>query len=99
AALHEFLRELPKPAIPGTVEVNLPAIVAGDTTVRDIRLKAEPAQGGWRIGGLHASLPGRTTLEGQGLLSVADEFSFRGSLLVAVGQPSGFASWVSDDVS
>ena len=31
------------PSIPGTVEVNLPAVVAGDTTVRDVRLSAEPA--------------------------------------------------------
>jgi uncharacterized protein involved in outer membrane biogenesis len=99
AALREFLRELPQPSIPGTVEVRLPAIVAGDTMIRDIGLQAEPDAGAWKIGKLHASLPGRTTLEGQGILRAAEEFSFRGSLLLAVGQPSGFAGWVTDDVN
>jgi hypothetical protein len=28
--------DMPKPTIPGTIEVNLPAVVAGDTTVRDV---------------------------------------------------------------
>ena len=47
AALQETLLDLPKPSMPGTVEVNLPAVVAGDTTIRDVRLSAEPASDGW----------------------------------------------------
>ena len=39
---------LPKPTIPGTVDVNLPAVVAGDTTIRDVRLSAEPAEAAGR---------------------------------------------------
>lgn len=99
AAVAEFLRDLPQPTIQGTLELNLPAVVAGDTTVRDIRLKAEPVDGAWALEGMHASLPGRTTLEGRGVLSVAEALSFKGSLLLAVAQPSGFASWVSSDVN
>ncbi|RWF16403.1 MAG: AsmA protein, partial [Mesorhizobium sp.] len=41
---------------------------------------------------------GRTTLEADGMLSVEDHFGFTGSLLLAVGQPSGFAAWLSKDV-
>ena len=44
-----------RPAIPGRIDVSLPAVVAGDTTVRDVRLSAEPAKGGWTL----KSLPRR----------------------------------------
>ncbi|MBZ9986170.1 AsmA family protein [Mesorhizobium sp. BH1-1-5] len=98
AAFEQTLQHMPKPTIPGTVEVRLPAVVAGDTTVRDVRLSAEPVEGGWSVKSLAATLPGRTTLEADGMLSVEDHFGFTGSLLLAVGQPSGFAAWLSKDV-
>ena len=98
AALQEALLDLPKPSIPGTLDVNLPAVVAGDTTVRDVRLSAEPATGGWTVKSLAATLPGRTTLEADGMLRTEGDLGFTGSLLLAVGQPSGFAAWVSQDV-
>ncbi|MDX8459543.1 AsmA family protein [Mesorhizobium humile] len=98
AAFEQTLQHMPKPTIPGTVEVRLPAVVAGDTTVRDVRLSAEPVEGGWSVKSLAATLPGRTTLEADGMMSVEDHFGFTGSLLLAVGQPSGFAAWLSKDV-
>lgn len=98
AALEQALLDLPKPSIPGTVEVKLPAVVAGDTTVRDVHLSAEPTDGGWSVKSLAATLPGRATLEANGLLSVEENFNFTGSLLLAVAQPSGFAAWLSKDV-
>lgn len=99
AALETALRALPRPGIPGRVTVNLPAVVAGDTTVRDVRVAAEPAAGGWRVDALSATLPGRTTLEADGMLTTDGAFGFEGSLLVAVAQPSGFAAWVARDVN
>ncbi|MER8546051.1 AsmA family protein [Mesorhizobium sp. M0684] len=98
AALEQALLDLPKPTIPGTVEVKLPAVVAGDTTVRDVHLSAEPAEGGWAVKSLAATLPGRAKLEANGMVSVEDHFGFTGSLLLAVAQPSGFAAWLSKDV-
>jgi uncharacterized protein involved in outer membrane biogenesis len=98
AALEAALAHLPRPTIPGTIEVKLPAVVAGDTTIRDVHLSAEPAQGGWTVKSLAATLPGRTTLEADGLIRTADKFGFKGSLLLAVGQPSGFAAWLAKDV-
>jgi hypothetical protein len=98
AAFEQTLQHMPKPTIPGKLEVRLPAVVAGDTTVRDVRLSAEPAEGGWQIKSLAATLPGRTTLEADGMLSVEDHFGFTGSLLLAVAQPSGFAAWLAKDV-
>jgi uncharacterized protein involved in outer membrane biogenesis len=97
-ALEQALLHMPKPTIPGTVEVRLPAVVAGDTTVRDVHLSAEPTDGGWSVKSLAATLPGRATLEANGMLSVEDHFGFTGSLLLAVAQPSGFAAWLSKDV-
>jgi len=98
SALEKALAGLPRPTIPGSVEVDLPAVVAGDTTVRDVRLSAEPAEGGWTVKSLAATLPGRTTLEADGFLRTDNDFGFAGSLLLAVAQPSGFAAWVSSDV-
>lgn len=98
AALRGALENLPRPSIAGTVDVRLPAVVAGDTTLRNIALTAEPSPDGWTIGTLTASMPGRTTLEAKGVLGVGEQFGFRGHMLVAVGQPSGFAAWLARDV-
>ncbi len=98
AALTEFMANLPKPTIPGTVAVNLPAIVAGDTTIRNIRIEAEPVDSGWSIHSAAATLPGRTRFEGEGLLETGESLSFDGHMLLAIGQPSGFASWLARDV-
>ncbi|MCV0396482.1 MAG: AsmA family protein [Rhizobiaceae bacterium] len=97
-ALRRLVTHMPRPTIPGRIEVNLPAIVAGDTTIRDIELRAEPATEGWTVRSLSAQLPGRTTLEANGLLRTGGDFGFLGSLLVAVQQPSGFAAWLARDV-
>ncbi|WP_187971505.1 AsmA-like C-terminal region-containing protein [Aquibium microcysteis] len=98
SALKAFLQDLPRPTIPGTIDLDLPAIVAGDTTIRDVRLSAEPAASGWTVDRLSATLPGRTTLEASGRLDLTQEFGFEGKLLLAVAQPSGFAAWVARDV-
>ncbi|WP_269930365.1 AsmA family protein [Aminobacter sp. HY435] len=97
-ALEQALVALPQPSIPGTIDVDLPAIVAGDTTVRDVRLSAEPGDGGWAVKSLAATLPGRTRLEADGFLRTRDGLGFDGQLLLAVGQPSGFAAWVASDI-
>ncbi|MFC5387474.1 AsmA-like C-terminal region-containing protein [Aquamicrobium segne] len=97
-AVERTLHALPHPAIPGSVDVKLPAVVAGDTTIRDIHLAAEPTQAGWLIHSLGASLPGRTRLEAEGVLDTGEAFGFRGHLLLAVAQPSGFAAWLAKDV-
>jgi uncharacterized protein involved in outer membrane biogenesis len=98
-ALHEFLLDAPRPTIPGRIEMMLPAVVAGDTTARDVHLFAEPSEKGWSVASLGATLPGRATLEAKGELAIGEEaLGFDGSLLVAVAQPSGFAAWLARDV-
>ncbi|BBD38712.1 AsmA family protein [Aminobacter sp. NyZ550] len=97
-ALEKVLVDLPRPTIPGTVDVDLPAVVAGDTTVRDVKMSAQPGEGGWVLKSLAATLPGRTRLEADGFLRTENTLGFDGQMLLAVGQPSGFAAWVAKDV-
>ncbi|MCR9135544.1 MAG: AsmA family protein [Alphaproteobacteria bacterium] len=98
AALRALLAWAPVPQMPGRVSAALPAIVAGDTTIRDIFIDAHPDGGAWRIERLEAKLPGRTQFLAEGRLGVGAEFGFSGEMVVASNQPSGFASWLTTDV-
>ncbi|MBX3596871.1 MAG: AsmA family protein [Rhizobiaceae bacterium] len=98
SALSEALARVPVPGIPGTVDLKLPAIVTGDTTIRDVTLEAATAPGGWDVQKLTAVFPGRTTLEAKGALVARPALDFKGHLLVAVGQPSGFVGWLASDI-
>lgn len=108
ATLQSTLERLPLPPMPGSIDVDLPAIVAGDTTIREIRLAASPddsdgADGRrrWKVSGFTAQLPGRTTVEADGILQLPlagdekSQASFSGNLLVASRQPSGLATWLT----
>lgn len=90
--------DLPIPALPGRASIQLPALIAGDTMIRDIRLEMSPAGDGWQIEQAEAQLPGRTTLSAKGKLSLTGKQGFEGDLLLASNQPSGFAEWVTGTV-
>jgi AsmA-like C-terminal region len=109
-AVQSMLSSMPFPPIPGSINVDLPAVVAGDTTIRDIRLAASPddAEGSdgrrrWKVSRFEAQLPGRTTIEADGVLQLPvedeggqkSEAGFNGNLLLASRQPSGLASWLT----
>lgn len=97
----DMVRRIPVPDLPGQVTFRLPAVVAGDTTIRDVVLDASPEQGGWQITSGSAVLPGRTQVEASGTLVLREgaEARFDGSLLVASRQPSGLSKWLTGDVS
>lgn len=97
-ALIAIAAEIPVPQVPGRANLKLPAIVVGDTTIRDVRLDVRPAGTGWSIENAVAILPGRTQVEGKGRLTLVGEPSFTGDMLVASTQPSGLASWLSGSV-
>lgn len=96
--LRAIAEQIPIPTMPGTVNLSLPAIVAGNTTVRDVRLSAEPILNGWRFEQLSAKLPGRTDIEANGDLRLGANPRFVGDLLIASKQPSGFSSWLVGSV-
>jgi hypothetical protein len=109
AAINAMLAGLPLPAVPGTINLDLPAIVAGDTTIRDVQVLARPEprdadRRRWRIDRLDAQFPGRTALEADGVLTLPRPgeamatASFEGNLVVASRQPSGLARWLGGDV-
>jgi uncharacterized protein involved in outer membrane biogenesis len=90
--------EIPVPQVPGKATFRLPAIVAGDTTIRDVQLDLEPAGTGWKIDHAVGTLPGRTQVEARGNLMLQGEPNFIGNLVVASNQPSGLASWLVGSV-
>lgn len=98
AVFRRLMDQLPIPTVPGTIDLKLPAIVAGDTTIRSVTIDAEPSGGGWTINQLKAELPGRTQFEANGTLQVGEGFGFDGKLLVASRQPSGLAAWLTGSV-
>ncbi|KQY27262.1 AsmA-like C-terminal region-containing protein [Rhizobium sp. Root482] len=98
AAMLAIAADIPIPQVPGRASLKLPAIVIGDTTVRDVRLDLRPDRGGWMIDKAVAQLPGRTQLEASGRLQLNGQRAFRGDLLVASNQPSGLAAWLAGSV-
>ncbi|GGD92072.1 hypothetical protein GCM10011390_08510 [Aureimonas endophytica] len=97
-AARSVIAAIPRPALPGTARLSLPVVVAGDTTIRDLVVEAAPRADGWSVRRFAAELPGRTRMEAAGELSVAQAPGFRGSLLVAARQPTGFAEWLTGGV-
>ena len=97
-ALHDVLRRVPVPTGKGEINAVLPAIVAGDTFIRDVAAVVRPAGKGWEVRSLGATFPGNTRLEANGRVGLHDGFGFSGRLLIASRQPSGFAAWISGNV-
>jgi hypothetical protein len=98
AAMLAIAADIPIPQVAGRASLKLPAIVIGDTTVRDVRLDLRPDGAGWMIDNAVALLPGRTQLEAKGRLNLRGQRAFRGELLVASNQPSGLATWLAGSV-
>jgi hypothetical protein len=98
AVFNTLIDRLPPPPLPGRVALNLPAIVAGDTTLREIELEARPDGDAWLIDRFSANLPGRTVVEARGRLVSGSDASFNGALTVASNQPSGLANWLAGEV-
>ncbi len=94
----ETLAAIPVPQVPGRANLRLPAIVIGDTTIRDVKLDVRPAGDGWAVDNAVAIFPGRTQVEAKGNLALSPEPSFSGDMLVASNQPSGLSSWLSGTV-
>ncbi|MFD2237338.1 AsmA family protein [Aureimonas populi] len=94
-AVRRTLAAIPPVEIPGEIELVLPVVTAGDTTIRNTRFRGSPTGGGWAIRELSAELPGRTLVEASGLMTVRESLGFAGDLLVAARQPGRFASWLT----
>ncbi len=97
-ALLAIAADIPIPQVPGRASLFLPAVVVGDTTVREIRLDVKPDGNGWQVERADALLPGRTALEAKGRLQLGQNRGFVGDLLMASNQPSGLATWLAGSV-
>lgn len=101
AIFREFLARIPQFEADGEINLYLPAVVAGDTVIREVGMDLRPAPlgVGWQISNLEAQLPGRTELRADGQLLLGDNFGYQGELILASSQPSGFAKWLGSEVS
>lgn len=99
AVLKNIFERVPVPPAEGQISLYLPAIVAGDTVIREVGVDIQPRKNGWQLSNLEAGLPGRTTLQAHGLLTLGKDAEFKGQLLLASKQPSGFAGWLKGDVN
>lgn len=98
AALKNILDSIPFPDAEGEISVELPAIVVGDTLIREISAVVRPVDAGWDVRSLRMTMPGNTVFEANGRLGLGDSFGFDGEVLLASRQPSGFAAWISGKV-
>ena len=98
AILRRIADLIPIPPMPGKASIELPAVVAGDTTVQQVRIEAEPDGDSWKIDRFEGKFPGRTQVDAKGKLTLGSQFGFSGHLLVASKQPSGLADWLTGEV-
>lgn len=99
ATLRDMVDRIPIPTARGRIDFVLPAIVAGDTVIRQVSGVAEPDEDRWRIRSWKALLPGNTTVEADGTLSTGKAFGFSGRMLLASRQPTGFAAWLTGNTN
>lgn len=94
----DIAASIPIPSVPGRASLKLPAILIGDTAIRDVRVDVRPTTGGWVVDNAIATLPGRTNLEAKGVLGLKGSPGFNGHLLLASRQPSGLSTWLTGQV-
>ncbi len=99
SAVRSVLEKVPRFDADGLISLYLPAVVAGDTVVREVGMDLRPLEDGqgWQISDLEAQLPGRTDLRANGALSLTQDLRYEGELILASRQPSGFAAWLGAD--
>lgn len=98
AILGSVLERIPVPVANGRIDANLPAVVAGDTFIREVKTTIQPIENGWNLQSFSAVFPGNTVVEAAGNLDLEGGFGFDGELVVLSRQPSGFAAWMSGGV-
>ncbi|MGI9351835.1 MAG: AsmA-like C-terminal region-containing protein [Rhizobiaceae bacterium] len=98
SALRSVLERIPVPSSKGEIDALLPAVVAGDTFIREIKAVVRPHEKGWGLRSFSAVFPGNTLVEANGRLGLHENFGFAGKVLIASRQPSGLAAWLSGDV-
>jgi uncharacterized protein involved in outer membrane biogenesis len=96
--VRSVLDQIPIPSYKGEFDLEIPAVVAGDTLIREISALVRPFGDSWEIVRFKAQLPGNTLVETSGRLGTGEDFGFHGKMLIASRQPSGFAAWVSGRV-
>ncbi|WP_185985179.1 AsmA family protein [Aureimonas mangrovi] len=96
-AVRATLAAVPRIDIPGRLDLTLPIVTAGDTAIRNLRLRGSPSSEGWSVSSFSAELPGRALVEASGILRFRESLAFSGDLLLAAREPSRFAVWLTGE--
>ena len=66
--LRQIINQIPVPGFSGEIDLEIPAIIAGDTYIREVSALIKPFGTGWEIKRLSTAFPGNTIVEASGRL-------------------------------
>jgi uncharacterized protein involved in outer membrane biogenesis len=88
-----LISQVPLPPIPGSIGIDIPAVVIGGGLIQNLRLDAVARDNVWSIEGMSVELPGRTRVSADALLTPGAEVSLVADLKIASEFPAALASW------
>ncbi len=95
--LNGLLAEVPHLAsgrMPITLGFEIGGMVLGGSQLTDLRGDVRSGTGGWAVERLSARLPGDSTIDAAGQLSLAGEQGFSGTLSVNAARPAVLMAWL-----
>ncbi|MEP2943123.1 MAG: AsmA-like C-terminal region-containing protein [Hyphomicrobiales bacterium] len=88
---------LPKPPIPGTIDVNVPGIIVAGDIVRSLHFKTTATNSGWHIDDFSALFPGSTRMGFTGDITTGDDIFIEGDINLRSTQPVALARWLQPE--
>lgn len=88
---------LPKPPIPGTIDVDVPGIIIAGDIVRSLHFKTSATNSGWHIDDFTAIFPGSTRMGFTGDITTGDDIFIEGDINLRSTQPVALARWLQPE--
>lgn len=79
---------------PVSVGFDIAGVTVAGASVLDLRGDLRSHDGGWRLDRLFARLPGDSTAEADGRLTLAPDLAFSGSLALSSARPGALLAWL-----
>ena len=89
----KVFQRLPKPPIPGTIDVDVPGIIVSGDLVRSVEFTTTPIEAGWKIDDFKAALPGSTAVGYSGTIATESEIAIDGQINLHSKQPAALSRW------
>lgn len=84
---------LPHLTVPGSLDLQVPVVVAGGSVVSNVQVQVESVGTGWRIAEFAGELPGRSAFNANGYLELANSPVFQGEWSLSSRLPHQLAHW------